>query len=176
MKYAGWFLVMLFFISCTKPVKTNNDITKVELARSGAWSDYGAAISIDSSLSYKYCDNNTKQRYFAGTIDDKFWDTLNRKLEGIKFKSLPVTDNKLIEDAEYYELIIYWKNGKRRIKRVWDFPQQDSVLNVIKWLNDSYKKAKLHHVNYPIKFETTYQNRPIQPKIDQIEFPPPIKQ
>lgn len=175
MKHAAGFLLMSFFISCIKPVQPNNEITKVELARSGAWSDYGAAISVDSSLSYKYCDNNQKQHYFVGKVDEKFWDTLNRKLEEVKFRSLPATDNKHIEDAEYYELIIHWKNKKRRLTRVWDFPQQDSVLNVIKWLNDSYKRAKLHQVNYPIKFETTYQNPPIQPKIDQVKFPPPIK-
>jgi len=174
MKYVASFAVLLFFISCTKPVQPNNEIRKVVLARSGAWSDYGAAISVDSSLSYKYCDNNQKQHYFVGKVDEKFWDTLNRKLEEVKFRSLPATDNTHIADAEYYELIVYWKKGKRRLTRVWDFPQQDSALNVIKWLNDSYKKVKLKPVKGPIQFETTYQRLLPMVHVDQVHFPPPI--
>lgn len=169
------FLITLV-IACNKPAQRNNEITKVELARSGAWADNGAAISVDSSLSYKYYDGNVKLGYYVGRVSETFWDTLNQKFERIKYKSLPFTDNKLIEDANYFELIVHWKNGKRRITRVWNWPADLAVLSVISWLNDSHKRFKLHQVNYPIKFETTYQNPPPRPKLDQIKFPPPIKQ
>ncbi|HAL83082.1 MAG TPA: hypothetical protein DCO83_13325 [Mucilaginibacter sp.] len=175
MKYVLTLLCFALFLSCTKSSHPTNEITKVELARSGAWSDYGAAISINSSLNYSYCNNNVKHGYFTGKVSEGFWDTLNRKFEKIKYKSLPVTDNKLIQDGNYFELIIHWKNGKKRITRVRDI-KSDSVLDVLLWLNDSYKTAKLHQVNYPIKFETTYQNPPPKPIIDQLYFPPPIKQ
>jgi len=165
----------MLFLSCIKPKQHKNEIIKVELARSGAWSDHGAAISVDSSLNYRYCDNNVKHGYFVGKVKERFWDTLNRKFEKIKYKSLPITDNKNIADINYFELIIHWKNGKKRVIRAWDIPT-DSVLSIFKWLNDSYKNVKLHQVNYPIKFETIFQNPPPKPKIDQVKFPPPIKQ
>ena len=177
MRYVLILLCFVQFLSCTKPKTHINEITKVELARSGAWSDYGAAISVDSSLNYKYCDNNAKRHYFAGKVGEDFWDTLNRKFERIKFKSLPATDNKLIQDANYFELIIYWKDSSRRITRARDI-KIDSVVNTLIWLNDSYKNVKLHQVNHSIKFETTYQDPlfPPKPKIDQVKFPPPVKQ
>src|SRR5271165_6301475 len=106
MKYLVPTLSLLFLLSCKNPPHQNNEITKVELARSGAWSDNGAAISIDSSLSYKYYDGNVKQGNFIGKTSEKFWDTLNRKFEQIKFKSIPATDNKHIWDANYFELIV----------------------------------------------------------------------
>ena len=175
MKYLLSFLLSVLLLSCTKPKQIVNEITKVELARSGAWSDYGAAMSIDSTLNYKYYDANIKHCYYVGKVTEAFWDTVNQKFERIKYKTLPITDNKQIEDANYFELIIHWNKGKRRIIRVRDI-KTDSVLDVHLWLNDSYKYFKLHQINTPIKFETTYQNAPSRPKIDRIYFPPSMTQ
>lgn len=108
MKYV---LILLCFVllllSCTKPKQHKNEIIKVELARSGAWSDYGGTISIDTSLNYKYYGDygNIKQGYFTGKISGKFWDTLNRKLEQIRYKKLPASDNANVVDVNYFELI-----------------------------------------------------------------------
>jgi hypothetical protein len=168
----GLFFILLT-LSCIKPSQQKNEITRVELARSGAWSDFGAAMSIDTSLNYKYYDGNSKKN-FIGKINARFWDSINSRFQQIKFKKLPISDNKHIADANYFELIIHWNNGSRRITRVRDIIP-NSVLNTIIWLNDSYKNVKLHQVNYPIKFETTYQDPPPKPKIDQVKFPPPVK-
>eukprot|EP01037_Dinobryon_pediforme_P016380 gene16380-16558_t len=86
--------LFLLAISCAKP-KPQYDITKVELTRSGAWSDFGGSISIDSSLNYKYYGDygKVKQWFFTGKVSTQFWDTLNQKLKHIKYKTLSVTDN-----------------------------------------------------------------------------------
>ena len=161
-------------MACNRPTHQNNEIIKLELARGGAWSDYGPAIDIDSSLNVKYYDGNSKKN-FVGKISTRLWDSINRRLEQVKFKDIPISDDKNIADATYFELIIYWKDSSRRITRVRDI-KTDSVLNTFIWINDSYKSAKLRYVRYPIKFETTFQNpTPPKPKIDQIKFPPPIK-
>jgi len=125
-------------------------------------------------LNYKYFDGNSKKN-FIGKINTRFWDSINRRFERIKFKEIPVSDdNNIIKDATYFELIIHWKDSSRRITRVRDI-KPDSVVLAFIWLNDSYKNIKLHQISRPIKFETTFQNPPPQPKIDQIKFPPPIK-
>src|ERR1700741_4221927 len=168
-------LSVLLFLSCKTPPHQNNEITKMELASSGGW-NFGTAIGIDSSLNYKYYDGNSKKS-FVGKISAKLWDSINKKFEQIKFKKLPASDHKNIADATYFELIIYWKDSSRRITRVRNI-KTDSVVNTFIWINESYKSVKLHEVNYTIKFETTYQYPifPPKPKIDQIRFPPPIKQ
>ena len=176
MKYVLTLVCFVLFLSCTKPNRQINEITKVELARIGAWSDRGAAISVDDSLIYKYFgDYNVDRGYFTGKVSKQFWDTLNRKLEQIRFKTIPVTDNVHTADLNYFELIIHWSNKKRRIIRVWNW-KRDSVLNTLIWLNYSYKRLKLRQINDSIKFETTFQNPPPRPQIDQIKFPPPLKQ
>jgi hypothetical protein len=173
MKYVLILSFLLLLLSCKRPTQTN-EITKIELARSGAWSDFGAAVGIDSSLNYRYYDGNSKKN-FVGKISAGLWDSINKRFEQIKFKKIPTADNKNIADATYFELIIYWKDSSRRITRVQDL-KTDSVVNTFIWLNDSYKNVKLHQVNRPLKFETTFQNPPSKPKIDQVKFPPPIKQ
>ncbi len=168
-------LYILLFLSCSKPHHPNNEITKIELASSGGW-NFGTAIGIDSSLNYKYYDGNSKKN-FTGKISAKLWDSINARLEQIKFKNIPASDHKNIADATYFELIVYWKDSSRRITRVRDI-KTDSVVDAFTWINDSYKNVKLHQVNYAIKFETTYQEPifPPKPKINQVKFPPPIKQ
>jgi hypothetical protein len=176
MRHITSIFLIISILACNKPTQRNNEITKVELARSGAWSDYGAAISVDSTLSYKYFDGNIKhgKGYFTGRVGRKFWDTLNQKFERIKFKTVDTNDNSNVVDVNYFEVIVYWENKKKRIIRA-SSRENDSVINVILWLNNSYKKVKLHLSSDPIKFETTYQNPPPKPIIDRIKFPPPIK-
>lgn len=167
--------LITLIIACNKHAQRNNEITKVELARSGAWADNGAAISVDSSLNYKYYDGNVKQGYYWGKISAKLWDTLNRKFEEIKFKTIQPVAYRGAEDVNIFELIIHWKGGKRRILREW-YGKPDPISNTVLWLNNSYKSVKLHRIQHSIAFETTYQIPPPKPKLDQIKFPPPIKQ
>jgi hypothetical protein len=183
MRYVLGVLLVLLSISCIKPTQQNNEITKVELASSGAWSDPGAAISIDDSLNYKYyglLNHNYsmdsfphKRLYYEGKISSGFLDTLNTKLKQLKYKTLDTIDYSSVKDANSFELIIYWRNGKRRIVRI-DTGGTDPVVKTMEWLNDSYKKVKLKPIQGPIKFETTIQISPPQPKFMQIKFPPPM--
>jgi hypothetical protein len=153
-KYPTVALLCILVLSCSMPHQ--NEIVKVELAGSGNWSLFGTALSVDDSLNYKYYDARLQKNYI-GKVSGTFWDTLNRKFEEIKFKSIPVHSDRFIVGGSYFELIIHWNGGNRRILRALDQPM-DSVTNVFEWLNGSFKKARLHEVNYPLKFETTYQN------------------
>jgi hypothetical protein len=156
---------------CKKSIHNNYEITKVEFARSSDWSDLGTSISIDSSLNYKYWGDygKTKQGYFIGAINPKYLDTLNQMLQILKFKTVDTDTNMHVSDAEYYELIIHWGTNKRRIMRIGD-GNPDTVLNLCRWLDISYKNAKLRPVNDSIKFETTSHIR----LADHIKFPLPI--
>jgi len=175
MKYLTGLFIILILAGCT-----NDEITKVELARSGAWADPGAAISIDNTLNYSYYGviDGEHRDYYVGKATPQFWDSLSRKLEDINFKTIDSTDDMTASDVHYFELIIHWNNTKRRIVRMRLFHRLDSVCNMIEWLNDSYKNIKLKQVNQPITFETTFQN---PPPIDSVLLkstpfkPPPTK-
>lgn len=148
---------ILLFLSCVKSNHKTNEISKVELARSGAWSDYGSAISIDSSLNYKYCDDNFKGGNFVGKIDKRFWDTLTKRLEMENFTTVDSTTDMNGFDASYFELIIHWNNKKKRIIRIGY--GKDPILKTCLWLDSSYKKVRLRRANAPIKFEGEFQKK-----------------
>ena len=182
MKYMLFILCVAMLIFCIiVSINPKNEITKVELGRSGAWSDRGGAISVDSALNYKFYytylgrGDKPMSGYYIGKVTSRFWDTLNRKLESINYKTIRATDDTNAVDVNYYELIVHWKNGKRRIVRMRNFNSADSsVMNVLEWLNDSYRRVRFtKEVKVPIKFETTYGLPLPIPNIDQVKFPPP---
>jgi len=174
MKYALALLYLVLSISCVKPRRLNNEITKVELARGGAWSDYGATISIDSALDFQYFGDHggIRQGYFKGKVSHQLWDTLTQKLEQIKYKAISPTPETKVADANYFELIVYWKNSKKTISRAWHV-RGDSVLNLLIWLDSRYKTLKLVQVNTPLKFETT--DHGMSPSLKDVKFPPSNK-
>jgi hypothetical protein len=180
MRYLLSLMILIGLISCKKPVRQNNEITKVELARSGAWSNQGSVISIDSSLKYRYyglLNGNglrQKRKYYEGKISEGFWDTLNNKFKQINYKTID-TDERgpIIEDAHLFELIIHWRTNVTRIVRV-DTDGNYPVIKTLLWLNNSYKKVKLKQVDSSFQFETIAQDPP-HPNPIQIRFPPPIK-
>lgn len=174
MRYVAVILSFLVFAGCTTNHSRKNEITRIELARSGAWSDWGATISINDSLDYKYWgDYDTiKQRYFIGKVTSKFWDTLNHKLEVVHFKTADTMTNMSVKDANYYELIIHWKGGRKRILRV-SVGNPDTVLTLCKWIATTYKTINLQRINHTIKFETVFHNPSIRLSFDSVEFPPP---
>jgi len=141
----------------------------------GAWSDPGACMSVDSSLTYKYYGqlNDTTRHYYTGKTSPEFWDTLNQKFDLIKYKTVLPTTDMNVSDVHYFEIIVHWKNKKRRIVRVG--LGTDTVLTVMRWLNNSHYKMSLRQSKTPIKFETTFQNPPPGPKIDSVNFPTTTK-
>lgn len=176
MRYFVLIISSVLFIACFRspPVK-KNEINKIVLARSGAWSFLGDAVSIDSSLKLIYFGklNGSNQKYYAGKTTQGFWDTLNIKLERIKYKSLPDTIISRTEDAIWLELIVYTKKNKKHFIRV-DDHLSDSIVNICKWVNSHVKNIKLTRLDKPVSFETTLQNPPQIPKLDQVKFPPPV--
>ncbi|TFF40101.1 hypothetical protein E2R66_02275 [Mucilaginibacter psychrotolerans] len=144
----------------------------MEVAHSGYWSTGGAATAIDSTLHLTYYGRPgiRNLNYYEGTIDTATWNTLNRKLASVRFKSVDAIVDRHIADIPTYELIVYWKNGKRRLVR--DFHAGDSVLNTIRWLDSIYRHTALKPAKKPAKLETTFQNPPAIPK-EQAKFPWP---
>jgi hypothetical protein len=176
MRYILAIIFIVLLVSCKKHRQQTNEIVKVELARSGAWSDFGATISIDSSLTYQYFGElgTTKQGYFSGKIKPAFWDTLNQKFSLTNYKKFHVNDSMQVADLNYFELIIHWKGGKNRILKMENnTSKHDSLLNVIMWIDNSYRGVQLHKVKYPFVFETTFHQEPPKPKLRQV-FPPPV--
>ena len=171
-------LLILLLTACHKNPAKNNVITTIELSRLGSWQDFGATISIDSSLVYQYWGDykGIKQGFFKGRVSRSFWDTLNSKLERVKFKTyIPLEDHVLCQDCTGYDLIIYWNNHKRRFGRINLFDiKPDSILTFMRWVDRSYKNIALKQIKDSIKFEV-YTHEPPKPRINSIKFPPPEK-
>ncbi|WCT12613.1 hypothetical protein [Mucilaginibacter jinjuensis] len=166
--------IILIFEGCTKTQSHQNQITKIELSRTGGESDDGAIISIDSNLICNYygrLDNSKSEHYYSGKITAAFWDTLNKRVEQTKFKSASLNSNSHVSDSEEFELIIHSKTGKNRFLRIWG-RESDPVLEFMIWLNGAYKKAKLTKAADSIKFEAVIRNPPM-PKLDHVLFLPP---
>jgi hypothetical protein len=167
------FYILIFsslLLSCAKP-KKQNEIRSVELMRIGAWSDEGAILSIDSTLTYRYLDR-TKKHSYIGTVSESFWDTLNNRVEALKFWNATFLPHENCKDCLVFVVILRWKNQERKILRAWNEPN-DSLLTTLIWLNDSYKRIKLRQVDSLFKFE---MRPPTLPDfgIKQVHFPPPI--
>ena len=60
MRNIKYFIGLILLAACNNPAPRNNEITKIEFARMGAWFDMGAAFSVDSSLVYNYYNSNEK--------------------------------------------------------------------------------------------------------------------
>ena len=183
MRYIIVIILMLLLISCNQYKRQVNEISRIEFARSGAWADPGAEISIDNDLSYnyygqlntnRYRDTDFKLSYYSRKVSASFWDTLNARLERMNFKTIVTANDMSVKDAEYFELIIYWKGKKTRMVEMEDdTSKSDKILNIMERLNNLYKTTELHKVKNAFKFETSLLS-PI-PNIKQVKFPPPIK-
>jgi hypothetical protein len=161
--------LMAILISCKKHVPRNNEITRVEVATGGCFGPCQyTALSIDSSLELKYYGGHllpdrwrkTLQGYYDAKVSRGFWDTLNMKLEHIKYKKLDTARNWVI-DSQDFEIIIHYDRGVKHIRFTGDsFP--DSVETVFRWIDSSYRTVVLHHIKGPIQFETVVQGKHMQ--------------
>lgn len=72
-------IISLWLFGCHEPAKRKNDITKIELVRTGAWAQRAATTIIDTSLVYKYWNYGDEgpagKGYLTGKITERFWDT-----------------------------------------------------------------------------------------------------
>lgn len=157
-------------------VPRNNEITKIEIATSGCFGSCpSTAISIDSNLSYKFYGGRyaSLKGYYLGKVTTGFWDTLNMKLEHIKYKQMD-TAYSVNADLPEIELIIHFNGQVRHIQSDF-YSKPDSVRNVVDWLKNSYQKVKLHETKNKLQFQTNAQNDPYSPPIDMVKFPPPVR-
>jgi hypothetical protein len=153
-------------LGCKKPVSRKNEIIKVEVATGWCFGPCQlTALSIDSSLELKYFGGRllpgrwrkTLQGYYKGRVSRLFWDSLNMKLEDIKYKKLD-TNRQWVMDSQILEVIIYYRNGVKHIKTSeGSFP--DSIEKVFLWIDSSYKATKLQHIKGPIQFKTVAQSK-----------------
>jgi len=162
--------------SCNKP-RRHNGITKIELAFSDGWGGFGTAVKVDSSLTYNFYGkyDSLKRGDFVGKISEGFWDTLNCKFEQLKYKSLDTTYhliNTNISDLSYFELIIYWNGGRKKIIGIPD--GHDSLMLALIGLHEKYKHIPLKKSNISVKFDVTYQYPPSYSKSGKVKFLPPL--
>lgn len=159
MKLAVIMFVLIVFLSCTTYMPRKNEITKIEIATSGCYGTcQSTAISIDNNLNYKYYGGRyaSLKGYYLGKVTKGFWDTLNMKLEHIKYKQMDTTYNVNIDLPET-ELIIHYNGLVKHIQSDF-FRKPDSIWNVLNWLKNSYQKIKLHETKKKIQFQTKAQS------------------
>jgi hypothetical protein len=162
-------ILLAILSSCKEPIPRKNEITEVEVATGWCFGPCQfTALTVDSSLKLQYYGGRllpgswrkTLQGYYEAKINRGLWDTLNMKLEHVKYKRLDTARN-WGADAQHLEVIIHYGSGVKHIKFTeGSFP--DSVETVFRWIDSSYKSVVLHHIRGPIQFETVLQGRNMQ--------------
>ncbi|NHA07708.1 hypothetical protein G7092_28165 [Mucilaginibacter sp. HC2] len=188
MKYYLIFLLTIVFLSsCDRHARRKNEVKKIEIATGGCFGSCQlTAISIDSSLDYKYfggdtyfpsppdAKNNEKLKgYYFAKVSPGFWDTLNIKLEEINYKKLDTSYEHSVDD-ESLEIFIHYGNNIKHIKAQ-SVSLPDSIARVFYYIINSYKTIKPKPTRDTFNFEST-THRPIpMPDIRKVKFPPPTK-
>jgi hypothetical protein len=150
--------------------KRQNEIHKINFATGGCYGHCPIqAFSIDSSLNIKYhgikyTDNNG---YFVGSVSQSFWDTLNSKLEHIKYKQLDTLYRYSVDDLSTI-ISIYYKDGTKKI-RGQSASLPDSVMMIYNWLMGLVKQFNLKQTNDTVQFESFLQ----KPTVIEPIVPPP---
>jgi hypothetical protein len=113
--------------------------------------------------------------YYAGKITEAFWDTLNIKLEQIKYKKLDTSYQRSFDDQSL-EIFIHYGNKVKHIKAQ-SASLPENVGNAFYYIVNSYKTIKLKATKDTFKFESTIQwpIGPPMPDIRRVKFSPPIK-
>lgn len=159
-------IIYLLFLGCHSPLLRKNEITKIELVRTGAWAQRAATTIIDNSLTYKYWNygdaGSAKKGYLTGKITKGFWDTINLKFEKAKYKNIEPNVYLRFRDGSFYELLIHFDNNKKTIIRDINI-SGDSMVNLCKWLDQTNNSIKLVKGSKSFKFETTYNNLKLLP-------------
>lgn len=183
-EYTYLAIALCLLSACHKKKRRNNDITKIEVSTGDCFGPCQlTAVSIDSSLTYNYYGGETPftepvqdtvklRGYFTGKVSKAFWDTLNIKLDQIKYQQLDSVYQHSVDDQSL-EVLIYY-NGKTKHIRAQSASLPDNVRKVIYWIASSYKKVRIIPVKDSIIFHTTEQ-QPFKVQIDlkDVKFPPP---
>jgi hypothetical protein len=104
------YLPAIFFFLMMSACRPKENIIKVELGRSGAWSDRGGAISIDSAHKFQFYGqtnfNDKSQYYCVGKVSLQQWKILLTKLDSIDFEHIDTTAGMYAADDSYFELLV----------------------------------------------------------------------
>lgn len=169
-------LIILSAAACRKP-KPVNEITKIDFGTGSCLSPcQSIAISMDSSLTYKYYGGPSAplKGCYTGHITQGFWDTLNMRFKQINYKKLDTADNEAIYDGPLTEMFIFHREKMRHIM-LSTYHQPDSILRFINWIENSYQHVALTPSKDTLYFGTAVQNPMPLPKPDNIKFPPQVK-
>ncbi|WP_295772355.1 DUF6438 domain-containing protein [uncultured Mucilaginibacter sp.] len=161
--------------ACHKQESRDNEIIKIEVATGGCFGPCQyTAVSIDSSLTYKYYGGQVLSRtnrpedkfkivgYYLGKVNKALWDTLNMKLEQIRYKQLDTSYEHTVDDQSL-EFIIHYNNKTKHI-RAQAASLPNNVGKVFNWISDSYRNLKLRKTQDTPRFETTIQYPPPPPR------------
>jgi len=159
---------MCLLSACHKQERKNNEIIKIEVATGGCFGPCQyTAVSIDSSLTYKYYGGPVLSRtnrpedkfkiegYYVGKVSRALWDTLNMKLEQIRYKQLDTSYEHTVDD-QLLEIIIHY-NGQTKHIRAQSASLPDSVAKVFHWISESYQFVKPKTVKDTLQFGTILQ-------------------
>jgi hypothetical protein len=179
------FFVTLLLSGCHRSGQRINEISKIEIETGGCFGPcQSTVVSIDSSLVYKYYGGSTSfvlpldakndrklNGYFLGKVSHEFWDTLNIKLENIKYKQLDTIYKNSVDDQSL-EIFIYYGDKIKHIKAQ-SASLPVSVAHVFYYIIRSYKTIRPKPTKDTFIFESTIHKS--IPDIRQVKFPPPVK-
>jgi hypothetical protein len=134
------------------------NIIKVEFATSECFLPCKhVAISVDSSLNYKFKDDSLYQNQsFVGVIQKQLWVELLDKLKHIDYRSLETKYEVSSSDMQMAELIIY-EDGKKVVRFNRQLNRTDKLGLFMRWLDSTQFHVKLKKAIDTLHFGTTYQ-------------------
>ena len=173
MVHSALLLLTTLFIAC-HPVKPNkSEISKVELATTGSGRVPRRAISVDSSLKFKFYTDTVSStglapsypRYYEGRISKALWDSLQVKLADIKYKQMASVhpEDFQVNDAYGVELILYSNGTHKRIIRTLKSTSVTHFDHLVEWMiklpeGAIIKETNVHQLMDTLHFGTTWQN------------------
>lgn len=168
-------LVALFGCSPNKKSYQQNVINRIVFATGGCFGTCPIqVIDIDSSLTFKYhgVEYTNNLGFYNGKITNGLWDTLNLKLESIKYRQLRASYDHSVDDLST-ELYIFYDGNKVKHISGQSASLPDSVMTVYQWLLTSIKKLKFKRTTDSLVFPTQIEKHIPGLEVDHIKFPPP---
>ncbi|RYE13883.1 MAG: hypothetical protein EOP45_20505 [Sphingobacteriaceae bacterium] len=174
-------LITLFGCSPSKKSDRQNAINRIVFATGGCFGTCPIqAIDFDSSLTFKYhgVEYTNNLGFYSGRITNKFWDTLNLKLESIKYRQLDSSYEYSVGDLST-ELYIYYNGNKVKHISVQSASLPggqyailpDSIMTVYQWLLTSIKQLKVKRTTDSLFFPTQI-DKPLPISLNHDKFPP----
>jgi hypothetical protein len=158
--FLGIIMIMIVIISCKqdKGHPRHNDLERIVFATGGCFGTCPfSAIEIDSSLKYKFYGGKYSLRsgFYTGNITQELWDSLNIKLEKIKYKQLDSCYSHSVDDLAM-EVILFF-NGQSKHFSAQSASLPDSVYRCFSWILKTQNRIHLVSSKDSLKFKTFIQ-------------------